>query len=157
MQPARGGSCNPLIIHIRSGEPPADPFEVPRVPNREYKRLPLLRAVTQINSMDSRRMRSRVETPERCAGTFRRVTHARRKTQLLIAPSVPIDYKWSKENKQMAESLKQFMHAFRNDERGQDLVEYALLATMMALGTAASMRGISNTVSQIFNRMIAAL
>ncbi len=44
-----------------------------------------------------------------------------------------------------------------NDERGQDLVEYALLAGFIAVAAGALLPGISTSVSKIFSRMASVL
>jgi pilus assembly protein Flp/PilA len=38
-----------------------------------------------------------------------------------------------------------------NDETGQDLIEYALIAALIAVAGIAAMRGLSNKVSNEFN------
>jgi pilus assembly protein Flp/PilA len=38
-----------------------------------------------------------------------------------------------------------------NDESGQDLIEYALVAALVGLGAVTAMRGLSNTISNSFN------
>jgi len=43
------------------------------------------------------------------------------------------------------------------DERGQDLVEYALLAGFIAVAAAALLPGISTSISTIFSRMASVL
>jgi pilus assembly protein Flp/PilA len=40
-----------------------------------------------------------------------------------------------------------------NDERGQDMVEYALLAGFIAVAAGAILPGISGNISIIFSRM----
>ena len=40
-----------------------------------------------------------------------------------------------------------------NDERGQDMVEYALLAGFIAVAAGALLPGISNNISIIFSKM----
>ncbi len=40
-----------------------------------------------------------------------------------------------------------------NDEQGQDLVEYALLAGFVAVAAGALLPGISTSISTIFSRM----
>jgi pilus assembly protein Flp/PilA len=39
------------------------------------------------------------------------------------------------------------------DERGQDMVEYALLAGFIAVAAGATLPGISNSLSTIFSKM----
>ena len=43
------------------------------------------------------------------------------------------------------------------DERGQDLVEYALLAGFIAVAAGALLPNISNSISTIFSRMASVL
>ncbi|MDA1315674.1 MAG: Flp family type IVb pilin [Acidobacteria bacterium] len=43
--------------------------------------------------------------------------------------------------------------AFANDERAQDMVEYALLAGFIAVAAGAVLPGISASISQIFSKM----
>ena len=43
--------------------------------------------------------------------------------------------------------------ALLNDDRGQDLVEYALLAGFIAVAAGALLPGISVSISTIFSRM----
>jgi pilus assembly protein Flp/PilA len=43
------------------------------------------------------------------------------------------------------------------DERGQDLVEYALLAGFIAVAAGALLPGISSSISIIFSRMASVL
>ncbi len=40
-----------------------------------------------------------------------------------------------------------------NDTRGQDLVEYALAAGLVAVAAVACMPGLSGTVNQVFNKI----
>jgi pilus assembly protein Flp/PilA len=40
-----------------------------------------------------------------------------------------------------------------NDERGQDMVEYALLAGFIAVAAGATLPGISTSISTIFSKM----
>ena len=37
------------------------------------------------------------------------------------------------------------------DESGQDLIEYALIAALIALGAITAMKGLSNKISNEFN------
>ncbi len=41
--------------------------------------------------------------------------------------------------------------ALANDERGQDIVEYALLIALIALGCVASFQGLSSEINLMFN------
>ena len=49
--------------------------------------------------------------------------------------------------------LYKLYFALRNDDRGQDLVEYALLAGFIAVAAGALLPGISTSISTIFSRM----
>jgi pilus assembly protein Flp/PilA len=42
------------------------------------------------------------------------------------------------------------LHQFQNDESGQDIVEYALLGAMMALGTVSSVRSVATGAAGVF-------
>jgi Flp pilus assembly pilin Flp len=44
-----------------------------------------------------------------------------------------------------------------NEKRGQDLVEYALLAGFIAVAAGALLPGISTSISKIFSRMSSVL
>jgi pilus assembly protein Flp/PilA len=41
--------------------------------------------------------------------------------------------------------------AFANDESGQDLIEYALVAGLIALGAIAAMTGLSGKIGSAFD------
>jgi pilus assembly protein Flp/PilA len=47
------------------------------------------------------------------------------------------------------ETVRQFW----NDERGQDLVEYALAAGLVAVAAVACMPGLSGTVNTVFTKI----
>jgi pilus assembly protein Flp/PilA len=51
----------------------------------------------------------------------------------------------------MMNSLKNKMVAFAKDESGQDLIEYALVAGLIALGAIAAMTGLSGKIGTAFN------
>jgi pilus assembly protein Flp/PilA len=51
----------------------------------------------------------------------------------------------------MMNSLKNKLVAFANDESGQDLIEYALVAGLIALGAIAAMTGLSGKIGTAFN------
>ncbi len=58
----------------------------------------------------------------------------------------------------MSNCISRIKRAFWNavlwkDTRGQDLVEYALLAGFVAVAAGALLPGISSSVSKIFSRM----
>lgn len=48
-------------------------------------------------------------------------------------------------------STKQLMKNLLNDESGQDLIEYALVAAVIALGAIAAMKGLSGAIGNAFN------
>ena len=39
------------------------------------------------------------------------------------------------------------------DESGQDLIEYALVAALVGLGTVAAMKALSNSIGNTFNKV----
>ena len=47
--------------------------------------------------------------------------------------------------------MKQSLAKFMNDESGQDLIEYALVAALVGLGTVAAMGGLANSIGNTFN------
>jgi Flp pilus assembly pilin Flp len=49
--------------------------------------------------------------------------------------------------------LYAFVLKLARDERGQDMVEYALLAGFIAVAAGAILPGISDNISTIFSRM----
>jgi pilus assembly protein Flp/PilA len=49
--------------------------------------------------------------------------------------------------------MKQFCQRFWNDTQGQDLVEYALAAGMVAVAAVAAMPALSSTVNQVFTKI----
>jgi pilus assembly protein Flp/PilA len=48
-------------------------------------------------------------------------------------------------------NLKQIISSFLNDESGQDLIEYALVAALIALGATAAMNTLAGTISTTFS------
>jgi pilus assembly protein Flp/PilA len=42
------------------------------------------------------------------------------------------------------------LHQFSEDESGQDLVEYALLGALMALGAVSSLKTVASGVASVF-------
>jgi len=44
----------------------------------------------------------------------------------------------------------EFLKSLRQDESGQDLIEYALVAALIALGAVASMKTVSTAISNAF-------
>lgn len=49
--------------------------------------------------------------------------------------------------------MVQFLLKLRDDERGQDLIEYALMAGFVAVAAGAIMPGVSTNLSQIFSKV----
>jgi len=49
--------------------------------------------------------------------------------------------------------MKPFMSRFWNDTQGQDLVEYALAAGMVAVAAVAAMPALSATVNNVFSKI----
>ena len=49
--------------------------------------------------------------------------------------------------------MKTFWMEFWNDTQGQDLVEYALAAGMVAVAAVAAMPALSGTVSNVFTKI----
>jgi pilus assembly protein Flp/PilA len=51
----------------------------------------------------------------------------------------------------MMNKIKQAVVIFLKDESGQDLIEYALVAGLIALGAVAAMTGLSGKIGTAFN------
>jgi pilus assembly protein Flp/PilA len=49
--------------------------------------------------------------------------------------------------------LKQHLIKLATDERGQDLIEYALMTSLIGLGILAGLRGVKNSVSNSFGQI----
>ena len=49
--------------------------------------------------------------------------------------------------------MKRFWQTFWKDTQGQDLVEYALAAGMVAVAAVAAMPGLSATVNNVFSKI----
>ncbi len=49
--------------------------------------------------------------------------------------------------------MKVYMRRFWNDTQGQDLVEYALAAGMVAVAAVAAMPQLSGTVNNVFSKI----
>jgi pilus assembly protein Flp/PilA len=47
--------------------------------------------------------------------------------------------------------LKQYLLDFSNDESGQDLIEYALIAAIISLGSIAAIKNIGTILASTFN------
>jgi pilus assembly protein Flp/PilA len=48
-------------------------------------------------------------------------------------------------------NLNRRLKSLLTDDSGQDLIEYALIAALVALGAILAMRGLSNKISNEFN------
>lgn len=53
--------------------------------------------------------------------------------------------------------MKQLMKNFLNEESGQDLIEYALIAALIALAAIAAMNGLATNISTEFNSVAASV
>lgn len=53
--------------------------------------------------------------------------------------------------------LQTAMQALKNDERGQDLIEYALLAALVAVACTAAMSSLATSISTEFGKVTAKL
>lgn len=49
--------------------------------------------------------------------------------------------------------MKPFCKRFWSDEKGQDLVEYALAAGLVAVAAVAALPALSSTVSTVFSKI----
>jgi len=47
--------------------------------------------------------------------------------------------------------MKQLLKQFLQEESGQDLIEYALVAALVGLGAVAAMNGLANSIGNTFN------
>lgn len=54
-------------------------------------------------------------------------------------------------------NLKQLLSSLANEDSGQDLIEYALVAALVGLGAVASMKGLANSIGTAFNGVGTAL
>jgi pilus assembly protein Flp/PilA len=50
----------------------------------------------------------------------------------------------------MMKKLKRILNDLVTDEGGQDMLEYALMAALLGLGTMAALRGTKNSTSNAF-------
>jgi len=50
-------------------------------------------------------------------------------------------------------NLKSLMNNLVNDESGQDLIEYALVAALVGLGAVASMKSLATIINTSFNNI----
>jgi pilus assembly protein Flp/PilA len=53
--------------------------------------------------------------------------------------------------------MKQLLKKFISDESGQDLIEYALVAALVGLGSVAAMSGLANSIGNTFTGVGTAL
>jgi Flp pilus assembly pilin Flp len=53
--------------------------------------------------------------------------------------------------------MKNVLGRFVRNEEGQDLIEYSLLAALIAVGSIAVLNLVSDEIDNIFNRIITAL
>ena len=51
------------------------------------------------------------------------------------------------------DTLKQQLLKLAADESGQDLIEYALMVSLLGLGTLAGLRGAKNSIGNSFNQI----
>jgi pilus assembly protein Flp/PilA len=56
-----------------------------------------------------------------------------------------------KEEKYQMMNMKQLVKNLINEESGQDLIEYALVAALVGLGAVTAMKGLSNSIGTAFN------
>jgi pilus assembly protein Flp/PilA len=49
--------------------------------------------------------------------------------------------------------MTRILNAIWNDDRGQDLIEYALMAGFVAVAAGAIMPGVSTSISTIFSKL----
>jgi pilus assembly protein Flp/PilA len=53
--------------------------------------------------------------------------------------------------------MKQFLKNLMTEESGQDLIEYALVAALVGLGSVAAMSGLATSIGNAFNGVGTAL
>lgn len=53
----------------------------------------------------------------------------------------------------MFRTLKQQLRAFRTDESGQDLIEYALVVALIAFAATAGMNTVATKINDAFNNV----
>lgn len=54
-------------------------------------------------------------------------------------------------------NLKKLLIRLAKDDSGQDLIEYALIAALLALGAAAGMKTLSTEIGTVFTNVTASL
>jgi pilus assembly protein Flp/PilA len=66
-----------------------------------------------------------------------------------------LDIKWRTMmiNLKLRISLRQILSGLINDESGQDLIEYALVAAIIALGATAAMTTVSKDITAVFTKI----
>ncbi len=55
------------------------------------------------------------------------------------------------------QNFKQLVNNLISDESGQDLIEYALVASLVALGAVASMKTVASAINSSFNGISSAI
>ena len=53
----------------------------------------------------------------------------------------------------MFHKLTQFLRTLKNDNKGQDLIEYALMAGFVAVAAGAVLPNVSTQIAAIFNKI----
>ena len=53
----------------------------------------------------------------------------------------------------MKTNIARILHALHNDESGQDLIEYALVAALIAFGAVAAMGTLSSDINTAFSKI----
>jgi pilus assembly protein Flp/PilA len=53
----------------------------------------------------------------------------------------------------MKTNILSILRNLHNDESGQDLIEYALVAALIAFGAVAAMNGLSSTINSSFSKI----
>jgi pilus assembly protein Flp/PilA len=56
-------------------------------------------------------------------------------------------------NNEQSNAVVAKLSAFIRDESGQDLIEYALVAAIIALGATAAMTSLASTISSTFTKI----
>jgi len=57
----------------------------------------------------------------------------------------------------MIMGCKQILRSFLRDDSGQDLIEYALIATLIAVGAIASLTTVATNLAAVFTKVAANL
>ncbi len=53
--------------------------------------------------------------------------------------------------REYVQNAKALLHALHTEENGQDLIEYGLIAALIALGAVAGMSTLANQINTTFN------